>query len=486
MDPAQAMIDPTSYLGQGTGSLPRPIVVDPSAADAVVPEIEPMGPVVLLLVAGDHLAWAAEVAVALSTAWARNGRRIVLADLHLETPVLHEQVGLTNLEGMVDIFLYGASIARSARPVRGRSFYLISAGTYEPDAEAIYLHPRWPKLVAGFRDADASLVLFAPAEGADLEALSRWVDRVVLLGPPRSATLLAPLVEQGVAVDALLVPPAAEVALPPEVPAAEHTWEAPPPRFDEDRELLLPPPPDRSEPRRRRRMWPLLIGLLIGMGLLGWLGYVMAGNQPGLFGSLVGPGGADTASSRVRATPRTPGRAGEPLPFSVQVKAFSSFPAARQELGAQQGRFAAVPFFISPEEVQGVLYFKILAGLALDTAEANRLQGFLIDSGAINPEDAIGAWSLIRPTPFSFDLGEFRSAEEASARADSLLAHEIPTYTVQMPYSDGSRRWQLYGGAYPDSASADAMRQRLRSAGVQPRLVLRLGQPSRGEEAAAQ
>lgn len=497
------MNDPTPVPTQESGSLPVPAVFDPAGHDADAPDLAASDTVVLLLAAGGHLDWASEAAVALSTAWARGGRRIVLADLHLETPSLHERVGLSNLEGMVDIFLYGSSIARSARPVRGAGFYLISAGTYEADAEAIYLHPRWPKLVAGFRDASASLVLFAPLETADLHALSRWVDRVVLLGDPRDPRRLAPFRERQVPVDASLVPPPpAPFPFADELPVLEQTLEAPPRRlrtaaetespagsphgFSEDRDLLLPPPPPREPRSGGRRVWPLLLAVLLGMGLLGLLGYLMAGGQPGLFGgALSGTGLADGVVSPEPDAASAPGRSGEALPFSVQVKAFSSFPAARQELGAQQARFDSVPFFVSPEEVQGVLYFKILAGLAADTAGANRLQGELIDSGAINPEDAVGAWSLIRPTPFAFDLGEFGTEQEARARADSLLAREIPTYAVQMPYSDGSGRWQLYGGAYPDSASADALRRRLVAVGLQPRLVLRLGRPSTGEGSAA-
>lgn len=482
------MTDPTSSIH--AGELPPATVYDPAEGSVSAPDLAPTDTVVLLLAAADDPAWAADAAIALGTAWAASGRRIVLADLHLESPSLHERLGAENLEGVVDVFLYGASIARSARPVRDRGFYFISAGTYEPDAEAIYHHPRWPKLVAGFRDAGASLVLFAPAGSADVEALARWSDRAVLLGRPPRRGVAAMLAEGGAPAELLLVPP--ETAPPaPEAPdealpageAASHPEEAEPRRPEPDRPVLLPPPPvEHAEPRSRTGTWLVALAVLIIVVLLVWLGFLAAGDRAG---GAVGASGDGAAESMAAGTPPpAPSRAGDPLPFSVQVKAFNSLPAARQEVTAQAARAPGVPFFVSPEEVQGVLYYKIMAGLATDTVAAGALQQRLVRAGAIDAEDAVPGWSLIRPTPLAFDLGEFPEAAEASVRADSLLAREIPSYPVEMPYSDGTSRWQLYGGAYPDSAGADALRQRLLAAGVEPRLVLRRGRPGTGEDAA--
>ena len=51
----------------------------------------------------------------------------------------------------------------------------------------------------------------------------------------------------------------------------------------------------------------------------------------------------------------------------------------------------------------------------------------------------------------------------------------VPAYELAVPFSDGSRRWQLYGGAYADSATAEGMRKLLTTAGVTPKLVPRVG-----------
>jgi hypothetical protein len=49
-----------------------------------------------------------------------------------------------------------------------------------------------------------------------------------------------------------------------------------------------------------------------------------------------------------------------------------------------------------------------------------------------------------------------------------------------MPYSDSSYRWQLYAGAYRDTASSAPMRALLTSAGLTPALVTRSGQAAAG------
>ncbi|HEX7238675.1 MAG TPA: hypothetical protein VF263_00300, partial [Longimicrobiaceae bacterium] len=170
--------------------LPAATPFDPGA-DPLPPGLEwdaaRPDPFVLLVDAAADRTWAADAAVAVATAWARAGRRVVLADLHLEEPVVHDRVGEPNLDGVVDVFLYGASLARTARPVPGRGFYLISAGTYTEEPETVLLHPRWPRVVSGFADAHASLLLFVPADAPGLEVLGSGAGAVIVLGEAGAA-----------------------------------------------------------------------------------------------------------------------------------------------------------------------------------------------------------------------------------------------------------------------------------------------------------
>jgi hypothetical protein len=478
-DPRAKMTDSSPHSRGPHEGLPPATVYDP-ARDGQTPfGAEPTGTVVLLLVGEVEARWAAETAVELSTTWAGNGRRIVLADLFLENPILHQAAGAENLEGVVDVFLYGASISRSARPVKGRGFYLIPAGTYAPDGEAIYRHPRWPKLVAGFRDAHASLVLFVPAGGADLAGIAEWVSQVVLLGTPRDLAVLDAVAHAELR-GRIEPPPAGGVAdaggtsvldlLPPPPPPAAALLEE---------ELHLPPPPPRPRPRSSRlinvALWALLAAAIAGAAT-----YLVAMLRPELLPDWTGAREArnDTVVAPIRRTVRTaaaPRAVGAPLPYTVQVINYRSFPAARRQLDRLRTGSASALFFVSPQEIDRILYYQILAGALPDSTAARAVKDALVASGAIRAEDAADAGSLVQPTPLAFELGEFASEDSARVRADSLLAREIPAYPVAVPYSDNSRRWRLYGGAFPDSASAEGMRRLLVRAGLPIRLVERSG-----------
>ncbi len=116
------MTDPHAHAGP-PGAPTSPTFFDPSferLPSSVGGDTAAPGPVLLVFDRGADREWAADAAVALATGWHAAGRRTVLADLCLEDPFLNERIGMPNQEGVVDIFLYGASLARSARAVPGR------------------------------------------------------------------------------------------------------------------------------------------------------------------------------------------------------------------------------------------------------------------------------------------------------------------------------------------------------------------------------
>lgn len=478
---APAMSDSSPDPERNPMDLPPSTIYDP-ADDQVTPfGAEPTGTVVLLLVGDVDRWWAAETAVELSSTWARNGRRIVLADLFLENPILHEVTGAENMDGIVDVFLYGASISRSARPVSGRGFYLIPAGTYTSDHDVIFRHSRWPKLVAGFRDADASLLLFAPADAPELAALAPWVSQVVLLGAPRESAVLGPLLAAGAEVRGLLEPTRAPAFPPLDVltlPAAAARGEAEEPRAETA--LHLPPPPVRTA-RQPPRLLNIVLGVLIPLVLLGAAAYIFASLRPDLLPAWARPT-APVADQPARVTPPRvitpiplPRRQGETLTYSVGVISFRSFSGAQRRLTSLRDRKDGVLYFISPEEIQGILYYKVLAGALPDSTAARQLKERLVKAKLISAEDAADAGALIQPTPYAFDLGERATDSAATAAADSFAVRNVPAYDLAVPFSDGSRRWQLYGGAFADSTTAEGMRKLLSTAGVTPKLVPRVG-----------
>lgn len=513
-------------------------MADPSSTGANPDVLESLGTVVVLLASGDDRFRAASAAIELCAEWAAAGRRVVLADLHLESPVLHDELGVDNLEGIVDIFVYGASLARIARPVRDGSFFFIPAGTYAPDAGQIYENARWPKLVAGFRDAEAVLALFASAEDTDLRALAAWSNDLILLGAPPSPERLAEFGSSGFRVLGLVEPSDAggsvEVTLDNVLTeVAEAIAQGAMPRgvvSDEDGEaesadlavddagfvddddalaegfvsdstgdaeegssgvvdadpsqrvpativhrgpesdLELPPPPKRQEAEPRHIS--AMLWLLLAVVILAALGYLVLSLRPDLL-----PGRSPPGAEGARAAaglPAVVSRAA-PLPYSVPVKAFSSLAPALEEVASNQQRFQDVPFYISPESDQGILYYRVFAGTLPDTVAAGVLRERLIAEGLIEEADNVGRWNFIELTPLAFDVGEFETMAAAAARVDSLAARSIPVYATAVPYSNGSRRWQLYGGAYRDSVAAGAMRDMLTTSGVTAHLTTRSG-----------
>lgn len=505
----------------GSGAVPEPFLPTAGFPGAVV-----------LLVAGTaHRGWAARTAVELAAAWAHSGRRVVLADLHLEDPALHEAVGEENLEGLVDVFLYGASLARSARPLRSHGFHLVTAGTYTDDAEAVYRHPRWEKLIDGFRGAQASLVLFAPAESGVVRELGRHAADVLFLDAPaelgesvpaaaRRHPPLAPPVgetgaEQGAAprphmdaappgdgtVDA--APPMEETvnAAPPmeetvdSAPPVEGTPQAAAGAQDEPAPVLevgppdpgdvaLPPPPGPRRRRRTRGGVSPLAWIVIALTAIVFTGFLVASERPEILDSVRARLTGGTVEAAPPASPAGGSRravpVGDTLAHSVQIKAYNSLRAARQQLSVEQRQHRSVPFVISPELVSDILYYKIYAGMSADTAEAVRLRQRLVAAGSLDESDALGSWPLIHTTPLTFLLREEHEREVALARADSLTERGVPAYAVRVPFSDGSSRWRIYGGAFADTLRSEGMRRLLEDAGVAADLVVRIGSLEEG------
>ena len=193
----------------------------------IPPLVESQALVVLVPTTAD-LVWAAKAAWDIARIAARGGRRVALVDLGVEEPSLHQTVGLTPSDGIVDAFEYGVSLSKAAHEVDG--VFFIAAGSYTASAGDLYAHPRWRKLQAGFRSEGALLLLFISAPG--LGKLAAVADGAIVLAPegldPASTVgvELAAVVERGtpllgVARDRWMPTPAAIPSFTP-VPEPGH------------------------------------------------------------------------------------------------------------------------------------------------------------------------------------------------------------------------------------------------------------------------
>jgi len=509
------MTDPHTAADSAGLAFPAPTFFDPAferlPAAAGFDPGRP-GPLLVLFDRGADRDWVADAAIAIATGWNATGQRTVLADLSLDDPMLAERIGMSSMEGVVDIFLYGASLARSARPVPGRGFYLISAGTYTPDATSVLRNPRWEKIVAGFREAGASLLLFVPADADGLPALLRWTrDAIVLGNGDGAAPALA--ATEGMVLHALLTPPAepdrgdaapraaAAAAAAPHFPEPEATpgirpWLAPPreaePGTHEEfrsagdtvgAPAATLPVPDRewdAEPPapapRRSPLLPILLGLLA----LALLAYFLFQRFPEILGGTAAVPAAEAPASAPSAAPVAGARgsvaaSGTALPYAVWVAAFEDLKAARNHADQVGKSFTEARFYVTPEMTKDILYYKVFAGTLADSADAAALRARLLEKKLISAEAAGTEDDLILVRPLALEIGEFNSREGAQTRADMLGMRRIPTYVVPVPFADGTERWKVYGGAFGDSVAARPMMKMLQDARVPARLVERTG-----------
>ncbi len=128
--------------------------------------------------------WGAEVTLGLAEALSASGRDVLVLDLDLDTPRLHQAAGVENREGVSDAMLYGISIRKIAQPIRKGEFLLVSAGTVVGDSRRVLESDEWIAMLGGVREAGAVALLHMPADAQGAASILERADAVVLVGPP--------------------------------------------------------------------------------------------------------------------------------------------------------------------------------------------------------------------------------------------------------------------------------------------------------------
>ncbi len=174
--------------------LPTWTAFDPEAPGAL-PALPPSEGRALVLLASStatEAGWGPGLAADLARALSRSGRRVVLADLGLVRPTLHEAFAEASGEGVTDAVRFGASPKRVARPIDGEAFFLVPAGTVVADAAETLESGRWASLCRGFVDAGVVLVIYLPEDEPGRAAtLAVATDVVVLAAEHDDPTTLA-------------------------------------------------------------------------------------------------------------------------------------------------------------------------------------------------------------------------------------------------------------------------------------------------------
>ncbi len=444
----------------------------------------------------------AELGLAAAAAWhiarvaAARGRRVALVDCYVDEPQLAD--GQADTEGIVDVFEYGASFSRIARP-QAPNLYFIPAGTFAPDPAAMMAHARWRRLAAGFRHEDAVMLLFLPPEC--LAVMAPNLDGMVALAPGGADAGLAstPEIEaaadRGVRLLAVMTddsgaeapeleagPPDEEGAAPPPA-ATPPRVEARPVARAETRDAVAgfeaeaATPAERGllrrrglgeggerAPRRRRTRV-----LLYGVGLI-----VVAAEAAAIFREPLRLRllGRSTSLAQPRsATARfAPGyrqlepRAADSLPYAVQVSSWTSLVFAADAAGALEER--GVPAIVAPLRLGGRIWYRVLAGPVATQDLADSLLSVLREAGFDRPRTAQPVLA-----PLSVALQRFATLAAARGGRARALAAGLPTFVLGQ--ADGSYR--LYAGAFATPAEAAYLDSLVTSTGSAGPLGSRVG-----------
>jgi cell division septation protein DedD len=414
-----------------------------SRLDALVPSLVTGQALVALVPATGDLKWAAGAAWDVARAAALTDRRIALVDLWLEHPTLHETVGLTPTEGIVDAFEYDVSLTKAAHEV-DRVFF-IAAGTVTAHAGDLFANPRWKKLHGGFRVEDALLLLYLSA-GA-LARLSAVPDGLIVLSPdgyePESS------IGQGITAAMERGVPLLGVVRERWTPAAAP---APDPRS-------VAPPPGRVSASVRRPSHRLTRPVAAAVALAasaaaGWALLARGAEQRRA------PVHTPAALVRARPVAAAPAPRVDTLAWTVQLAAYARLDKAL----ALADRLAAdgVAPFVTPVALDGrgrgsTVWYRVLAG------------GFPTRDSAVGARAGMWAHGLaargqgdVLRAPYSFSLGDRAPA------ANRLRARGIPA----VPFGTGS---PLLVGAFETPEQASLLEARLKRAGVPATLVTRMG-----------
>jgi hypothetical protein len=179
------------------------------------------------LVAGDSVrgsGWAARAAVAIARQW-RGPRRVVLMDLDLERPSLHDIAGVANDEGAAELIDFGLSLAAVRRSVGDGGFDIVTAGVYAPEPGALLRHDDWGRILLEAAAHRSTLLVFVPASADGVADVVDRAGAVLVLADDAEAAAIVQAMPRPFSVLAVLTPDVRDAEAAP----VEETAAAPPP-----------------------------------------------------------------------------------------------------------------------------------------------------------------------------------------------------------------------------------------------------------------
>jgi hypothetical protein len=434
-----------------------------------------------VVVLGSDANATARVALGIGRAQAQH-RRVAIGDLLGDAPPLQSLIGADDPHGIVDSFMYGVSLNRIAYPVADAGeLFIMPSGTSPIDYEDLFLNPRWRRLIAGFREVGALLVLVAPANAPHLRAIVGETDGAVIVGDEVPGEL-------AVAQSLAWLRPRRHAPITLAAPAADVG------------EPVVATVPEPSP--RRNTLIAAAAGLLLTV-LLGGAGFwfarrpfaatpkprvgvaadspkaqsVTAGTlapdsvmrvRQAERDSIVRDSAARAASLAVLPdsfpvlAPANPQDSATASAFSVVLENTNGLAGAILDL---RGRYASVPAGSYSLDAR-TRYYQLTAGAYQTRAGADSLLADLRARRVLAP-----GFGTIASLPFAFLAQADVPATEVPAKLARAAARAQPVYALRQPGGTA----HLYFGAYDSPQQASLAVPAVRKAGLAPTLVYRIG-----------
>ena len=494
-DPVSSDVTPTDQDGlQGMPSDPS----EPSAGWAPfdpgdTPELQDpgngAGRVVAVVAAAPLVGagWALSATIELARAWSDARPGAVLVDTDFSRPRMHHAVGVDNAVGLAEVLRGDAPASQATRVIEHDRLFCVPAGNTPGDVREAFDADRWKRLCRAFARAGVTVIAYVPANAPWAGPVLAQATDVVELREEDGA--LGLVIPDGVPLLAVLGPmPLGRRPLDPtgkepvaSVPllAFELSEEEDPVYPTDERASapslrMLDPTPspaptarltsqDRAGRDRRRRR--LLMTMAVTAGVL-----AVAVGLRGLTATTAAP---DAEIDAATVVPQD----AEPIPpelrFSLGVGSYTDRTRAESALVELAAAVPEVSWYLSPVEIDGTVYHRVLGGLAPDSASAEALASRLDQ----NPDVGQDGW-IIRDTRMVIDLGEAPDRAQAEAESDRLRALGVPAYVARVAYSDDTFRYRIYAGGYADTDETSHLLAMSASLGLDAAASPRMGSPA--------
>jgi hypothetical protein len=377
---------------------------------------------------------------------------VALGDLVGDLAPLYAVAGGADAFGLSDCFRDGNPLNDIARPApECDTLFILPAGTPPVATYDVLAHERWPRLIRGFREAGALLLLVAPLDAPGVDVLVAAAGGVI-------------------AVDT-----------PPQRVARYHVYAT----------VGKPAPAAAPVARGRPRNLALIgagVALLAVVAMAGWLALRSRGSRSsGTDGALrpapvsvaptritnpstVTPGGTLRADTVRLGAVVNPGDSANAAAFAVELVAANSVAGANSMLQESEDataiadrRTAAV---VPVEFGGGSLWFKAVVGAWHDRASADSLLDAVRSRGIVRRDAGV----VVR-VPYALLLGVGVARNRADIVVNSWRSRGIAAYGLLQ--DDGSVR--VYAGAFETPAQAAPLAASVRDAGEQPVVAIRTG-----------